>query len=80
MEQRHLSPTDYAVVGLSLVAALLVGAWQAFRHRGRGQEDLLVAEGMSVLPVALSLVASYLSGILIVGMTSILNYYSAMIL
>ena len=67
MEKKYLSAADYAVVALSLAAALLVGVYQAFKHRGRGQAELLVAEGMSVLPVALSLVASYLSGILIVG-------------
>jgi Na+/proline symporter len=68
MENKHLSIIDYIVILVSLLSVLGVGIWQALKNRGKPRGDLLIAEdGMSVFPVALSLVASYLSGILIIG-------------
>ncbi|CAG0924109.1 unnamed protein product [Notodromas monacha] len=59
---------DYAVFFGSLVAALAIGIWQAVKYRHDSQKDMLViSSGMHLVPITLSLMATYLSAILILG-------------
>ncbi|CAG0923888.1 unnamed protein product [Notodromas monacha] len=65
---KHLSVADYAVFFGSLVAALAIGIWQAVKYRHESQKDMLViSSGMHLVPITLSLMATYQSAILILG-------------
>ena len=58
---------DYLIFGISLAAALAIGIYFAYVGRQDGYRGLITAPDISVFPIILSLVASFLSGILILG-------------
>ena len=62
-----LGVVDYFLFGCSLVGALAIGIYFAVAGRRDESRELIVAHDLSALPVVLSLVASFLSGILILG-------------
>ncbi|CAG0884270.1 unnamed protein product [Cyprideis torosa] len=63
-----LSNLDYGVFLGSLVIALAIGIYQAWKGRSRSQKELLVSsEGIHLFPITLSLIATYLSAILLLG-------------
>jgi Na+/proline symporter len=67
-EKRELSLVDYAMFFGSLLAALGIGVWQAIKFRHDGQKEMLVvSKGMGILPLTLSLIATYMSAILLLG-------------
>ncbi len=70
-ERKELSVLDYTVFFGSLVAALGIGLWQAVKFRRDSQKEMLViSKGMNIVPITLSLIATYLSAILILGQYS----------
>ncbi|CAG0888409.1 unnamed protein product, partial [Darwinula stevensoni] len=58
---------DYVVFGLSLLAALGVGLYFGYTGRKESHKSLIVSDGIHMIPVVLSLIASYLSAILLLG-------------
>ncbi|CAG0882593.1 unnamed protein product [Darwinula stevensoni] len=68
MEKKSLSVTDYALFVGSLLLALLIGVYQAWKGRKDTAKELVVAsKGLSLTPITLSLVATYLSAVLLLG-------------
>ena len=74
MEKKSLSVTDYALFVGSLLLALFIGLYQAWKGRKDTAKELVVAsKGLSLAPITLSLVATYLSAVLLLGMTILCN-------
>ncbi|XP_054166109.1 putative sodium-dependent multivitamin transporter [Oppia nitens] len=72
LEKNHLSVIDYTVFGLMLVISALIGIYYKLSG-GRQQtteEYLLANKQMSVIPVAFSLMASFMSAITLLGVTA----------
>ncbi|XP_037080771.1 sodium-coupled monocarboxylate transporter 1-like, partial [Pollicipes pollicipes] len=58
---------DYCVFGSVLVFSLLIGVYHAFRGKQTNAEMLLGGRNMAIVPVAISIMATFLSAILILG-------------
>ncbi|KAF0307766.1 Sodium-coupled monocarboxylate transporter 1 [Amphibalanus amphitrite] len=58
---------DYCVFGATLLLSLLIGVYHAVRGKQTNEDLLLGGRSMSVLPVAVSIMVSFLSAILILG-------------
>ncbi|XP_037079495.1 sodium-coupled monocarboxylate transporter 2-like [Pollicipes pollicipes] len=58
---------DYCVFGSVLLLSLLIGVYNAIRGKQTNEELLLGGRKMSIIPVAVSTMASFLSAILILG-------------
>ncbi|CAG0895446.1 unnamed protein product [Darwinula stevensoni] len=68
MELKTLSVIDYAVFAGSLLLTLLIGLYQAWKGRKDSAKELVVAsKGLSLGPITLSLVATYMSAVLLLG-------------
>ena len=68
MKQKTLSAIDYAVFVGSLLLTLLIGLYHAWKGRKDSAKELVVAsKGLSLGPITLSLVATYMSAILLLG-------------
>ncbi|CAG0882591.1 unnamed protein product [Darwinula stevensoni] len=66
--KKTLSAVDYVLFFGSLLLTLLVGMYQAWKGRRDSAEEMLVAsKGLSLPPVVLSLAATYLSAIVLLG-------------
>lgn len=65
----HFSVWDYVVFAGIVVVAAGVGLFQAFRSRKNtsSEEFLLGGRQMTALPVSMSLTASFMSGITVIG-------------
>ncbi|CAB3238902.1 unnamed protein product [Arctia plantaginis] len=72
-------PWDYAIMAATMVASMVIGLY--FRFTGGKQktneEYLLADRNMSIFPVAVSLMASFMSAITLLGVTAE-NYYYGM--
>ena len=58
---------DYCVFGATLLLSLLIGVYHAVRGKQTNEDLLLGGRSMSILPVAVSIMVSFLSAILILG-------------
>ena len=58
---------DYCVFGGTLLMSLMIGVFYAFRGKHTNEEMLLGNRQLRVLPVAISVMVSFISGILILG-------------
>jgi sodium-coupled monocarboxylate transporter 8/12 len=68
VEKRTLSVVDYVVFAASLLGALGIGVWGAITgRRYNAEESLAKAKGISLIPITLSLLATYLSAVTLVG-------------
>ena len=76
----QLSTWDYVIFALILIVSAGIGVFYAIRdrHRKSLQEFLLAGRNMSVAPVALSLVASFMSAITLLGSPAEMYNYSTM--
>ncbi|OWF52211.1 Sodium-coupled monocarboxylate transporter 1 [Mizuhopecten yessoensis] len=72
-----LKPEDYFVLVLTIGATLGVGLYQSFKggKRRTTAEYLVGSRNMSALPVAISLMVSYESGIMMLGVPSEVYIY-----
>ena len=69
--KKTLSAVDYVLFFGSLLLTLLVGMYQAWKGRRDSAEEMLVSsKGLSLSPVVLSLAATYLSAIVLLGKTN----------
>ena len=68
-EKRTFHVADYIVCGLTLAGSAAIGLFYAIKDRKRTttEEYLLAGRGMHPLPVALSLVSTFISAITILG-------------
>ena len=66
---KGLTNADFAFVGLSLVIPTVIGFYQAWKSRNdmELEEYMLARRSMSFVPVGLSLLASFLSAITMLG-------------
>ena len=69
MTSHRFAALDYVVFASMFVVSFLVGAYHIYvgRHHRTTVEYLLAGRQMALLPIALSLLASFLSSILILG-------------
>ena len=63
-QKRTFHTADYIVCGLTLAASAAIGLFYAIKDRKRTTTDeyLLAGRGMHPLPVAMSLVSTFISG------------------
>ncbi|XP_041364434.1 sodium-coupled monocarboxylate transporter 1-like [Gigantopelta aegis] len=76
----QLSTWDYVIFALILIVSAGIGIFYAIKDRNRKsiQEFLMAGRNMSVAPVALSLVASFMSAITLLGSPAEMYNYSTM--
>ncbi|XP_049834472.1 sodium-coupled monocarboxylate transporter 1-like isoform X2 [Schistocerca gregaria] len=66
-----LGAVDYAVFGCMLLVSAAIGVYYGFFARSSGADAYLVGgRSMSTIPVSLSLIASFISGITLLGMAT----------
>lgn len=59
---------DYVMFGGMLLASLAIGIFYAYKDKDKANEEFLLGgRTMSCVPVSMSLVASYISAILVLG-------------
>ncbi|XP_053572971.1 sodium-coupled monocarboxylate transporter 1-like [Bombina bombina] len=68
-DTNHFSPWDYVVFALVLLISAAIGVYYAFTGRGKttSKEFLTGGRSMSAFPVALSLTASFMSAVTVLG-------------
>lgn len=67
-ERGSFSWLDYVVFGGMLVLSLAIGIFYAIRSRKKANDEFLLgSRSLSCFPVSMSLVASYISAILVLG-------------
>ncbi|XP_053575790.1 sodium-coupled monocarboxylate transporter 1-like [Bombina bombina] len=76
----YFSPWDYVVFALVLLISAAIGVYYAFTGRGKttSKEFLTGGRSMSALPVALSLTASFMSAVTILGTPADVYRFGAM--
>lgn len=69
---RNFDIFDYLIFGATLLASVIIGLYHAFNKGGQKttKEFLLGDREMPIIPSALSLLVSFQSGILILGISS----------
>lgn len=78
MTERQFSTLDYAIFVLLLLLSALIGLYYGFiskRKQNNTAEYLLGGKSMSVIPVSISLIASHISGIALLGIPSEIYMY-----
>ncbi|XP_046660284.1 sodium-coupled monocarboxylate transporter 1-like isoform X2 [Homalodisca vitripennis] len=69
---------EYSVVVIMLILSLLVGAYYTFLNKQKTYSDyMLGGRTMGVLPVSMSIVASFISGISILGLPTEMYLYGS---
>ncbi|KAK4321574.1 hypothetical protein Pmani_007644 [Petrolisthes manimaculis] len=68
---------DYVMFCGMLLASLAIGIFYAFRDKNKANEEFLLGgRSMTCVPVSMSLVASYISAILVLGAPAETYYHS----
>ncbi|XP_077977806.1 sodium-coupled monocarboxylate transporter 1-like [Glandiceps talaboti] len=80
-EVPSFSIADYVVLALMLSVSSVIGMYHAYvsRKRRSSKEFLLANRQMSPVPVAMSLVASFISAITVIGTTAEVYLYGTMV-
>ena len=61
-------PVNYVVFGVMLLASVIIGVFFWYKNRGKDTEEFLMGgRSMGTLPMTLSLVASFMSAITLLG-------------
>ncbi|XP_076074013.1 sodium-dependent multivitamin transporter-like [Mytilus galloprovincialis] len=78
--RNEFSTLDYVIFAATLLVSLSIGIYNAFKNRNKQstKEILLAGGNMGVLPVALSLFASFMSSIAIIGVPAEVYVYDTM--
>ena len=81
-EKKTFHTADYAVFGITLAISAFIGLYHAIRDRKRNTTDvyLLAGRGMHPFPVAMSLTATFISAITILGTPSEVYVHGTMYL
>ena len=61
------SVADYTIFGLMLGISFLIGVYHAFTAKGSNEDYLLGGQSIGVIPMAISLCASFNSAYMILG-------------
>jgi len=81
---RTFSAPDYVVFSISLAIPLFIGLffflWDLRHKKGTTQNFLLGERSINFIAVALSILASVLNGIFVIGLPAEIHYYGAMML
>ena len=79
-QKRTFHTADYIVCSLTLAASAAIGLFYAIKDRKRTTTDeyLLAGRGMHPLPVAMSLVSTFISAITILGTPAEVYVHSTM--
>ncbi|XP_069979346.1 sodium-coupled monocarboxylate transporter 1 isoform X1 [Penaeus vannamei] len=76
-ERGSFSWLDYVVFGGMLVLSLAIGIFYAFRSRKKSNDEFLLgSRSLSCFPVSMSLLASYISAIIVLGGPAEAYYHS----
>ncbi|CAG4915433.1 unnamed protein product [Colias eurytheme] len=80
MVQVLFGPWDYVIMAATLIASVVIGLYFKFTggKQKTNEEYLLADRNMSIFPVAVSLMASFMSAITLLGVSAE-NYYYGMI-
>lgn len=71
VHMQHFSWADYLLFIFMLVLCILIGVYFGFMHKSNTEAEYLMGgRNMLVFPVALSLIASFISGITLVSLPS----------
>ena len=65
-----LTPLDYVVFILVLVVSVAIGVYHAWKGVTRTEEFFVASRQLKLLPVSFSILASWVSGIAILGISS----------
>ncbi|XP_071129765.1 sodium-dependent multivitamin transporter-like [Mytilus edulis] len=78
--RNEFATLDYVIFAATLLVSLSIGIYNAFKNRNKQstKEILLAGGNMGVLPVALSLFASFMSSIAIIGVPAEVYVYDTM--
>ena len=63
----NFSIIDYIVFILTIVVSLVIGAYYGIKENKTTEDFLMAGRSMSPIPVALSLIATFISSIAILG-------------
>lgn len=79
-ETKRFGTVDYVIFILTLVVSAAIGIFYAWRDKKRQSTDnfLLGGRKMSIVPVTLSLMASFLSAVLVLGVPTEIYYHGTM--
>ena len=79
-DDRNFSTIDYVIFGLMLAISAGIGIFYGFigKKQTTSKELLVANRQMDVFPVALSLLASFMSGVTLLGNPSEAYYYGTM--
>jgi Na+/proline symporter len=80
VETKRFGTVDYVIFVLTLVVSAAIGIFYAWRDKKRQSTDnfLLGGRSMSIFPVTLSLMASFLSAVLVLGVPTEIYYHGTM--
>ncbi|XP_071451824.1 sodium-coupled monocarboxylate transporter 1-like [Hetaerina americana] len=78
LAQHYFSTLDYSLFVAMLVASVIIGIYFAFFEKGKSNtssEYLMGGRNIGIAPVAMSLIASYISGITLLGVPGEIYVY-----
>ena len=61
------STVDYVVFGLFILISFLIGFYHSFKHSSNNEEFLMGGRSIGIIPMAISMVASFNSAYMILG-------------
>lgn len=69
MFENHFGWLDWVVVGGTLLISLLIGIYYAIRSKNSNEDLLVGGRKMRILPVAASVMVTYVSAITVLGIS-----------
>ncbi len=67
MGKNHFEWLDWVVVGFTLLVSLFIGIYYAIRSKNNNESLLMGGRKMRILPVAASVMVTYVSAITVLG-------------
>jgi len=68
----HFQVVDYIVVGATFLISLLIGLYHAFANKHTNEDLLVGGRNLNILPVAASIMVTYVSAITLLGISKTL--------
>lgn len=75
----YFGTADYILLGATLLISLLIGLYYGYKNKQTNEELLVGGRNMSILPVAASVMVTYVSAITILGFPSEIYAHGAQI-
>ena len=70
------STVDYVVFGLFIFISVLIGFYHSFKHSSNNEEFLMGGRSIGIIPMAISMVASFNSAYMILGKKLLFSSFS----